>query len=264
MTTVSVIIPALPARIDRGWLDTAIHSIKSQDIADVDIQIIVGMEPDTGSRATKNPEINLVVEGDTQVAKINTAVECAEGHYLAILHDDDLWHPAFLRTALDALEKVEFVSSNSIELDEAGGVVAINDFPCPSGWLMPREIFLAVGLFDPAYRIHCDTEWLGRLSVTQAVKARAHLVEAMAPQPLIKIGPDWGFNQLSSRPGLRQLLKDAQPKPRLIHHRQSVPLVTRRLHDEGILQREEGQVNWHVEGNWEYTRMIHRFNRIPW
>ncbi|MBO0736543.1 MAG: glycosyltransferase family 2 protein [Alphaproteobacteria bacterium] len=259
---VSVIIPALPPRIDRGWLKTAIDSITAQQKVAVDFQIIVGIEPD--SARPQLPQIDHCVEATTQAHKVNLAAERAEGRYLAILHDDDLWHPAFLNCALEALENVDFVSSNSVEVDEVGGVVDITDFPCPSGWLTTREIFREVGPFDPTYRIHCDTEWLGRLGLTPSVKSRAHLVEAQAPQPMIRVGNEWHYNQITNRPSMRMLLNHARPEPRIIHTNYPVPLVTRRLHNDGILKREESELKWQVEGNWEYSRMTQRYNRVPW
>jgi hypothetical protein len=257
VTTVSVIIPSRLARVTDGgeklFLQDAIESIRQQaTIERHQVQILVGV--DAGTIVPADLAQRLGIEfvgsgGHSQAAALNAAAKRAEGECLAILEDDDMWDRMFLRTALDALSKAEFLSSTQLELDEKGEVLRINDFPTPSGWVMRRETFQAIGGFDESLRWHIENDWLGRLGETSTL--RVHLVESTAPiLPQI-------VEQV--RPWLHNLLRLGKPAVDLVRHVYPVPLIVRRIHAGSVMRRtpQEGSQK-------EIARLVQRYGRIPW
>ena len=251
---ISVVIPS---RLEGDFLAGAIHSIYSQEgIDERDVQIIVGVDSGTAyADISKQYGVEIVESaGHSQSAALNAAVTRARGDYIAFLEDDDTWNPAFLRVALATLVNTEFVSSTQLEVDKNGDVRRINDFPTPSGWIMQRKTFDAVGKFDESYRWHMDNNWLGRLG--EAIKSRVHLVESTAPleRHLLK----------QVRPWLENCIKFGRPEIRLVRHSHTVPLVTRRVHAGGGMKRVERDAALKAESEKEISRLIQRFGRIPW
>ena len=220
-----------------------------------DIQIIVGI--DHGQAALfrqRFPDLDMAESrGHGQAAALNAAVKQARGKYLAFLEDDDLWERKFLHTVLPLLDEADFVSSTQLEIDEHGVVRRINDFPTPSGWVLHRNIFDAVGPFDESYRWHLDNEWLGRLG--EANIRRVHVVESTAP-----IAP----HLFGIRPWLADLLDLARPQPRLVRHQFPVPLITRFVHSGSGMARIAQVPAFHDESERETSRLRARFGRIPW
>jgi len=262
MPAVSVIIPSRLATATGGgerlFLEDAVHSIRQQaTIEGKHIQIIVGV--DMGAVVPAGLAQRLGVElaesgGRSQAAALNAAAERAEGEFLAILEDDDVWDSGFLRTALDALGKAQFVSSTQLELDPMGKVLRINDFPTPSGWIMRLETFQEVGGFDESYRWHLDNDWLGRLG--EWGRSRVHLVEATAPViPHIAA---------QVRPWLHNVLRQGGPSIRLVRHEATVPLVVRRVHAGSGMQRLVNDAALKAESQSELARLVQRYGRVPW
>jgi glycosyltransferase involved in cell wall biosynthesis len=207
-------------------------------------------------------ETIIVAKGEGQSEKINLGVMQAKSDYLAILHDDDMWHPQFLLHALPLLEEYDFVSASQLELDEAGQVIQISDFACPSGWIMRREVWTKVGDFDKSYKWHPDTDWLGRLEL--GAKKRAHLVDRYAPVQFINVKSSPCYNQMANRPSLRSLLMFAKPQPTLVYTALAEQLVIRRQHADAIMRRREADATIACESQWEHGRMVNRYNRVPW
>lgn len=255
-----MVIPAVPHRIANGFLDEAIASVLAQEVEGVDIQIILGID----EPIAKPKHVDIIVTGDNQATKVNAGAAAADGEYLAFLHDDDLWRLDFLRYALAALEDVEFCSASQLEIDKQGNTIQISDFACPSGWVMRREIFARVeGGFDPTYKYHPDTDWLGRLG--EVCRSRAHLVERTAPHKVYSVG-DWRqrYNLMVNRPSLRNLLMQGRPEPKLIHTDHTEPLIIRRQFSDAIMRRVEDDPLTMAESQWEHGRMVNRYNRVPW
>jgi hypothetical protein len=258
----TVIVPsrlARPAGIgERLFLEDAVHSIRQQaTIGHERIQIVVGV--DMGAVAPAGLARRLGIElvesgGHSQAAALNAAAKRAEGEFLAILEDDDVWDRMFLCTALDALGKAEFASSTQLELNARGEVLRINDFPTPSGWVMRRDAFRAVGRFDESYRWHLDNDWLGRLG--EARRSRIHLVESTAP-----VMPHLAAQM---RPWLYNVLRLGGPAIHLVRHAYPVPLVVRRCHADSGMQRIAHDAALQAESQREYARLQQRYGRIPW
>lgn len=260
MTGVAVIVPSLPSRY--AMLKQALESIRSQQ-SDVKVQIIVAMQ--TGETPADPPfhfdDVDYI-DAANQSAKINAGVAAATYPLIAILHDDDRWHPQFLHHALKEIETADFVSSTALQTDADDEIIAIADCPVPSGWVFTKQLFEKVGGWSQECQFHPDSEWLGRLGETPNVR-RAHLMENFAPAPRIRIGGEWRYNQLAARPLFMTFLQQARPPPRIVRHNCPMPLVNHRQHAGGIMQRINEPERWMVS-QWEYQRLIERFGRIPW
>lgn len=253
---VSVIIPTMPDR--SAMLKDAVHSVRQQQEWR-DSEIVIAAE-----QAAEPPDIAGVhcIFAANQSAKINAGVQAATGDALAILHDDDLWHPAFLYEATKALQFADFVSSTALMTDEDDDIIGIQDCPVPSGWVFRRTAFVAVGDWNEDCQFHPDSEWLGRMG-ERAMIRRAHLMDAFAPSPRIRIGGEYRYNGLAQRPGMLALLQQARPTPNLIRHGHASPLVIHRQHGRGIMQRINEPERW-AQSQWEYQRLTEKFGRIPW
>jgi glycosyltransferase involved in cell wall biosynthesis len=259
---VSVIIPSRLAlsEIDgnRLFLEDAVRSIRLQAMIDrKQIQIIVGVDAGTVAPSGLAQRLGIdVIEsrGRSQAAALNAAAERAEGEFIAFLEDDDLWHRRFLRTTLDALGNAEFASSTQLEVNERHEVVRINDFPTPSGWIMRRETFQAVGRFDESYRWHLDNDWLGRLG--ESGRSRVHLVESTAP-----VTPALAAQ---IRPWLYAVLQHGGPAIRLMRHRSPVPLLVRRVHVGSGLHHIMHDAAANARSREEVARLNKRYGRVPW
>lgn len=251
---ISVIIPS---RLEGSFLDGAVRSVFAQEGFHLaDIQIIVGI--DHGQAALfrqRFPDLDMAEStGHSQAAALNAAAKQARGKYLAFLEDDDVWEREFLHTVLPLLDEADFVSSTQLEIDEQGVVRRINDFPTPSGWVLHRNTFDAVGPFDESYRWHLDNDWLGRLGETNI--RRIHMVESTAP-----IDPELIVN---IRPWIAHLLDLGRPRPRLVRHQFPVPLIRRLVHSGAGMERIAQVPAFHDESKREFSRLLARFGRIPW
>lgn len=187
--SMSVIIPS---RLDRNpvgklWLEDAVASIYNQNIRyNLGIEIIVGVDED--AEILDLPNIKFVrSKGKSQACALNAAIEIAQGEVIAFLEDDDVWGPRKIDEGMIALNTFDFVSSNQMEfiLDSNGLKLyqRINEYPTPSGWMMPRELFNQIGVFDESYKYHLDSEWLGRLNKSDM--NRCHMVEKNCPSDSI-------------------------------------------------------------------------------
>jgi glycosyltransferase involved in cell wall biosynthesis len=257
---ISIVLPSRLARFparERFFLEDAVRSIRAQTIAGQVTQIIVGIDAGAVPPAGLAERLGVAfanADGSGQAAALNAAAARAEGDYLAFLEDDDAWHPPFLETALEALKLAEFASSTQLEVDERGQVLRILDFPTPSGWVMPRATFQAVGPFNTSYRWHLDNEWLGRLA--GGGHRRVHLVEATAP-----VDPEF-INKV--RPWLGNVLRNGGPSVQLSRHKHLQPLVVRRAHwNSGtqIIARDQALKD---ESRSELERLTERFGHMPW
>lgn len=185
---VSVLIPtrlSMTPSQDGLLVERAIHSVAAQSLVasgKASYQIILGLDNGTAiPKAIREfPSVEAAVSsGRSQATAVNAAAAHIKGDYVAILEDDDQWHPQFLEIASANLSSTPFVSSNQLEIDSEGRTVRIVDYPTPSGWLMTRATWNAVGNFNEMYDWWLDSEWIGRLNEQKI--PRTHLIEASAP-----------------------------------------------------------------------------------
>lgn len=271
---ISILIPSRLKQspsADELLIERALRSIEAQTLiasGRLRPQVVIGA--DAGATVPESllarPFIETALShGRSQAAALNAAAGKICGEYVAILEDDDEWHPRFLEIALERLNAYAFISSNQIEIDANGRTIRIVDYPTPSGWVMKRPVWSAIGNFDESYRWHLDAEWLGRLNERRI--SRLHLIERSAPQPE-EIGnitlADRLFRRARGkrlRSGLLRL--SAIPNLKLERHDLETPLVTRLAHRESghtMLKRDVHR----TESDKEKKRMEMRFGYAPW
>lgn len=224
----------------------------------VDVEVSIGVDPGLALPA----EVSLPrwatlshAAAPSQAAALNAAATAIDHDFVAILEDDDRWLPGHLGKSLEALRDhgLDFVSSTQLQVDERGAVVSIFDFPTPSGWVMRRAVWDAVGGFDTAYRYHLDNDWLGRLAA-RGFK-RGHLVEATAP-----IEPRW----FAVRPWLGNVVAHGGSASRLLRHDRPSPLVTRLVHSGSGMAAVASDAAAQSASRQEYERLVARYGRVPW
>lgn len=256
--SLSVVIPSRTQPRQAEFLRRAVQSIKAQTIySTMTVDIIVGVDRGQSLPAGLADELGLVAvesHAASQAAALNTAIKNVNTDLIAILEDDDRWRPRFLELACWALTHAGFVSSTQLELDENNEVVRINDFPTPSGWLMPLSTMRTVGEFNESYRWHLDNEWLGRLAESKI--PRIHLVEATAPVEL--------RHMAGHRPWLANVIKLGGDAIRIARHDVPLPLIQRLVHPQSGISNIQEDSEVRNEAQQEVAALIARFGRIPW
>ena len=256
--SLSVVIPSRSHPRQAEFLRRAVQSIKAQTIySTMKIDIVVGLDRGQSLPAGLADELGLVVvesRATSQAAALNAAIRNVNTDLLAILEDDDRWHPRFLELAGKALSFAGFVSSTQLELNEKNEVVRINDFPTPSGWLMPVSTMRTVGEFNESHRWHLDNEWLGRLAESKI--PRVHWVEATAPVEL-------GYMD-QVRPWLACVIKLGGEAIRIARHELPVPLIQRLVHAQSGVSNIQQSSELRNESRQEIKALVARFGRIPW
>jgi glycosyltransferase involved in cell wall biosynthesis len=254
----SVLIPSRTQPRQATFLEHAVRSIRAQSAAPgLSIEILVGLDRSSAPPPifSNDPALRFIEsKGNSQAAALNACAGALDGDYVAFLEDDDQWHPERVAVTLAALDQGNFVSSTQLEVDPAGSVIRINDFPTPSGWFMPTATWERVGAFNEEYRLHLDNEWLGRLA--ESGTSRIHLVEATAPvrsEVMAQV-----------RPWLASVLRLGGPHVRVLRHRFPVPLVTRLVHPGAGTFQIATKPEHARESEAEISRLVERFGRVPW
>ncbi|MFM8635682.1 MAG: glycosyltransferase family A protein [Planctomycetia bacterium] len=258
-----VLVPSRLARDRSGrtFLAKAIDSIAGQELPAewaVDVEVSIGIDPGlTVPDDVALPQWARVsrATAPSQAAALNAASRGVSHDFVAIMEDDDAWLPGHLRASLAALRDhdIDFVSSTQLQVDETGAVLSIFDFPTPSGWVMRRTVWDAVGPFDASFRYHLDNDWLGRLG--DSGFRRGHLVEVTAP-----VDPRW----LAVRPWLHNVVVNGGPRSRLLRHDAPTPLVKRMVHAGSGMAAVGSDPEAHATSRREYERLVARYGRVPW
>jgi hypothetical protein len=254
----TVVIPSRSQPQQIEFLQRSIKSVAEQRArAALNIEVVVGIDPgesppDIGP--TDVPVRFVAGSQRLQAAALNAAAADSRGDYVAFIEDDDVWLPDHVAVALHMLEHARFVSGNQLEVDGSGNVIRINDFPTPSGWVMPRATWETVGLFDETYRYHLDNDWLGRLAA--AGVDRIHIVEATAPIEL----------QVARevRPWLANVAIFGGGRVRFGRHALAVPLVTRLVHVASGVHAIKNDPSVTTKSRAEIARLEAAYGRIPW
>jgi glycosyltransferase involved in cell wall biosynthesis len=105
----------------------------------------------------------------------NTGIRLARGQLVAFLDADDRWSPEKLRLQVDYLRRhpdVGFVVTMKRDVLEPGTPrppwLRAGELERPTVGLLPsalivrREVFDQVGVFDPRFEIHEDSDWFAR------------------------------------------------------------------------------------------------------
>jgi glycosyltransferase involved in cell wall biosynthesis len=230
------------------FVERAIRSVRWQSVwAELDWEIVVTVDRGRTAAMPDGLDDVRVVEGAEtgQAAAVNAAFRASTGDLIAVIEDDDVWHWRKIALQLSVLRDQTaacFVSANQMEVDPAAGAVRINDFATPSGWLMPREIWDAVGPLNEDFRWHVDNEWLGRLNALAI--PRVHLVEQSGRARDL-------FATLVKRSDVRET-------------EEGLPLVLREVHADAATARIARTPASGRQSRDEYHRMIDRFGEVPW
>lgn len=256
---IDLVIPSRAQPRQREFLEAALASVRAQTVAgQVEVRCIVGVDQGQPLPHGLAGSLGLTVAesgGRTQAEALNAALaQVGNPDFVALLEDDDQWMPRYLEMALQAVAGFDFVSSTQAEVNDAGQLLRVNDFPTPSGWFMPAATLRRVGGFDPTYRWHLDNDWLGRLSATGA--RRLHLVESTAPIVAELARP--------VRPWLGRVLDQSRGTCRLGRHPWPEPLVRRLVHAGSGLSRIAADPVLRAASEAEQHRLIARHGHLPW
>lgn len=266
--SVGVIVPSRLQRIADGeesqryFIDRAIATAVAQTaVADgrARLTFLVGIDADATIPAHLMKRRDVIwarSAARSQAGALNAAIEAADDRFdcFAFLEDDDCWDVNYLTWSLNTLERYDFVSTTQLEIDETGKILRINDFPTPSGWMMPSTTLRRVGHFDPTMRWHLDNEWLGRLSETGA--KRCHLLDALAPATLAMAE--------QVRPWIANVVHFGGKNLDLHRHTMLAPLVIRLVHSRSGMARLAVDPILAEQSRAEYAVLINRYGRIPW
>ncbi|MGD0634838.1 MAG: glycosyltransferase family A protein [Beijerinckiaceae bacterium] len=225
----------------------------------VKITFVVGVDAGADVPASLSSRADTVIahsEGRSQILALNAALKMVgpEFHFVTFLEDDDRWQPNYLTWVFAALTQYDFVSSTQLEVDENDQIIRINDFPTPSGWIMPYSTLNRVGHVDVRSKWHYDNEWLGRLA--ECGLSRCHLVEVTAPVTLA--------TSHQSRPWIANVIRNGGPRIAVQRHPSTVPLVIRQMHSGSGSTAVATNNIAQLESKNEYAALVERYGRIPW
>lgn len=135
--TISFILPAYKGR----WIKQAIESVLAQTYQNIELVIINDQSPDNldeiiGAYTDKriryytNPQN---IGGKSLVKQWENCIRYANGDYLAIAADDDIYHPRFAEECIKLAErypKVDIIRARTEQIDENGVLLGVdNSFP---------------------------------------------------------------------------------------------------------------------------------------
>ncbi|MBF0522063.1 MAG: glycosyltransferase family 2 protein [Candidatus Omnitrophica bacterium] len=173
---VSVVIPAY----NRAYtLRRAINSVLNQTHQNVEIFVVDDGSTDNTQEIVRNfldPRVRYIRHPQNLgiSAARNTGIEVARGNFVALLDSDDEFLSDKIEKSLKifdrASRRVGLVSSNHyLQSADGRSVVAINEkklkrvWPMPSTWVLRRDVFKKIGLFDLRIRASEDTDFFARV-----------------------------------------------------------------------------------------------------
>lgn len=169
---VSVVVPVFAGE---RFLGEALETIAAQSHPHLETIVVDDGSPDASAAiAAGYPDVRLLREPHRGVAAArNAGVRAAHGELIAFLDQDDLWHAEkiALQVALLAERPELAIALSHVEMVLLDGTPRPTWLTwetgrqrgyLPSTWLVRREAFELVGLFDTRYRIVCDADWLAR------------------------------------------------------------------------------------------------------
>lgn len=120
----------IPTRDRPATLPAAIATARAQQ--DVAVEIVV-VDDGSAVPVCAEPGVRLVRHdaGRGVAAARNAGISAASAPYVALLDDDDLWHPRKLREQLDAVDRTgaEWAYGGALIVDGAGALIA--EMPAP-------------------------------------------------------------------------------------------------------------------------------------
>lgn len=181
---VSIVIPAYN---QAHYLPDAIKSALAQTYRDFEIIVVDDGSTDETAQIAQvyGAQVRYIYQENQGLAGArNTGIRAAQGCYVALLDSDDIWLPAFLQRMMTLAQEypeatvyycgVCYINENGQALPQTdiGQVVPPRqmyrkmlraNFLVPSTIVMRRELIMAAGLFDVAFRRLQDWELWVRL-----------------------------------------------------------------------------------------------------
>lgn len=171
---ISVIIPVYNGG---RYLDAALASVQAQTYQPLDVIVVNdGSTDDSASIAAAYPGVRLAPQPNQGTASArNHGVRLAAGDYLAFLDQDDLWVRDKLERQMDVFQtrpgldmvfgQVQQFFSQEWEAAGRSGLYCppqpVTGY-LPSALLVRTSSFLAVGLFETAWRVGEWADWFAR------------------------------------------------------------------------------------------------------
>jgi glycosyltransferase involved in cell wall biosynthesis len=189
--TISVVIPVYNGE---RFLAQAIQSALAQDLPPIEIIVVDDGSSDASPQvAGRFAGVQLLRQERAGAgAARNTGLLAARGEFLAFLDADDLWLPHKLSRQAAALTAAQGAPPPELCFTLVDEFIDPQAAPAnlrppglgmpgliPSSLLVRRQIFLAVGLFDPEYRLAEFFAWY-----SQALQAG--LKACMLPEALVR------------------------------------------------------------------------------
>ena len=173
---VSVIIPVYNAE---NFIEEAILSIFAQEYEPMEIIAINDGSTDASLEKLQKyaKDIRIIDQGNAGVAAArNNGVVQSSGAYIAFLDNDDLFLPGKISAQVAYLEKhpdihmcvplcegfLEYGVQKPDWVRDGFLDIAHRNLS-PSAWLIRKQLFSHVGMFDPQYVIASDTDWIARV-----------------------------------------------------------------------------------------------------
>ena len=172
--TVACIVPLYNGR---DFILEALASIEAQTWPAREVIVVDDGSSDDGAELVRRhyPRARLIQQPNGgEAAARNRGIGAARSDYLALLDQDDLWHPGKLELQMGLLladPALDWVigQQRMIMLDEPGADWARPDFLdrpligfLPGCMLARRRAFDRIGLFNTSVRIGSDTDWFMR------------------------------------------------------------------------------------------------------
>lgn len=171
---VSVIMAARDAE---KYIEEALDSIAAQQYQPLEVLVIDGASADrTCEIAGAYPFVRIIQqEGSGLTWAYNTGVKAAQGEFICFLGADDLWRPGKLAHQVRYLRErpeVDLLHTHMRFFANPGSTIPKVFKPDLIGRdmrgrvletvMVRRSLFEQVGLFDPAYTIAADVDWMTR------------------------------------------------------------------------------------------------------
>lgn len=166
---VSVVVAAYDCE---RYIAAALDSALAQDYAPMEVIVVDDGSTDATAAIVESYDVRLIkrVNGGQGAAK-NTGIAAARGELIAFLDHDDLWAPPKLGRQVEALAEMPAAAGVVVRLEvllEPGlphpeWLPKSREYPWfpPSSWLVRREAFETVGLFDEGSNVP-DFDWMLR------------------------------------------------------------------------------------------------------
>ncbi len=180
MPLVSIITVVLNGE---DYIEDAIKSVAKQTYENIEYIVLDGMSSDNTLKIISNymDIINIFEskEDDGLYNAINKGIELSSGEFIKILNSDDILHPEAIEKNIDIyinqnnssnrfvvnsyLKRIGLDGEHQAIWDNKGKIInGYDQFLHPS-WLVPKNIYTEIGLYDEEYKVSADYEYYLRL-----------------------------------------------------------------------------------------------------